>query len=315
MKRSSQNRNLNNARTAKKDEFYTQLTDIEKELRHYEAVFKGKVVYCNCDDPKNSSFFHYFSYKFESLQLKKLLTTCYKNKNIEMFSQNDTEQAIYLEYTGPKKKGTIPLPESIGVKYLKSDGDFRSKESIELLKQSDIVVTNPPFSLFREYVAQIIEYKKKFIIIGNLNAVTYKEIFNLIKENKIWFGIHNGDMEFIVPNHYQPRETRYREENGVKYRSLGTICWFTNLDNKKRHENFILYKKYNPKEYPKYDNYDSINVNSTKDIPYDYYEIMGVPITFLEKYNPDQFEIIDMTSPKLNGKTLYKRVMIKRKIS
>ena len=180
----AQNSNLRKASTAKKDEFYTQLSDIEKELRHYKHHFKGKVVYCNCDDPRVSNFFHYFSYNFEKLGLKKLIATCYKNQNMDLFSQNDSEQAIYLEYDGDKNKNSLPDPKEIGIKPLKGDGDFRSKECIELLKQSDIVVTNPPFSLFREYVTQLVEYKKKFVIIGNKNAITYKEIFKLIKENK-----------------------------------------------------------------------------------------------------------------------------------
>jgi hypothetical protein len=182
----SQNKRLRSASTAKKDEFYTQLSDIEKELKHYKNHFKGKVVYCNCDDPRTSNFFHYFSYNFEKLGLKKLITTCYKNQNMDLFSQNDSEQAIYLEYDGDKNGNNVPESKEIGIKPLKGDGDFRSKECIELLKQADIVVTNPPFSLFREYVAQLTEYDKKFLIIGNMNAITYKEIFKLIKENKLW---------------------------------------------------------------------------------------------------------------------------------
>lgn len=288
-------RSQHNAKTSKQDEFYTQLSDIERELKHYKSHLKDKVVYCNCDDPRVSNFFHYFSYNFHKISLKKLITTCYKNQNMDLFSQNDAEQAIYLEYEGDKSGKNVPDSEDIGIKYLNDDGDFRSEESIELLKQADIVVTNPPFSLFREYLAQLIEYNKNFLIIGNQNAVTYKEIFALLKDNRIWIGYNSGDMEFKVPDYYEPRETRFRiDEDGIKYRSLGSICWFTNLDISKRHEDLILYKQYDPKEYPKYENFNAINVNKVKDIPMDYPGFMGVPITFLGMYNPDQFEIIGL---------------------
>lgn len=320
------NKNLHKAKANKEDEFYTQLTDIERELKHYKKHFKNKVVYCNCDDPRVSNFFHYFSYNFEKLGLKKLITTCYKNKQMDLFSQNDSAQAMYLEYEGDKNGNHVPDIEEIGVNYLKGDGDFRSGESIELLKQADIVVTNPPFSLFREYVTQLIEHDKKFVIIGSQNAITYKEIFNYFKENKIWIGYKSGDMEFKVPDSYEERATRYRQdENGQKWRSLGNICWYTNLDIAKRHEDLILYKTYNPKEYPKYDNYDAINVNKVAEIPIDYDGLIGVPITFLNKYNPDQFEIIGIDRPlvekitgkvsrfKVNGKEMYARIVIRNK--
>lgn len=291
------NKNLHNAKTNKEDEFYTQLSDIEKELKHYKKHFKGKVVYCNCDDPRVSNFFHYFSYNFEKLGLKKLITTCYKNKDIDLFSKDESEQAIYLEYNGDKNGNHVPDLEEIGINHLEGDGDFRSSESIELLKQADIVVTNPPFSLFREYVSQLIEYDKKFIIVGNQNAVTYKETFSLIKENKMWIGYKSGDMEFKVPSHYQPRETRYRQdENGQKWRSFGNICWYTNLDIAKRDEDVVLYKKYNTELNATYDNYDAINVNKVAEIPIDFKGYMGVPITFLNNYNPNQFEIVGITS-------------------
>jgi hypothetical protein len=199
MAKKAQNNNLHKAKNNKKDEFYTQLADIEYELRHYKEHFKDKVVYCNCDDPRVSNFFHYFSYNFEHLGLKKLIATCYKNQNADLFSQNDSEKAIYLEYDGDKNGNKIPDPEEIGIIALKEDGDFRSKESIELLKQADIVVTNPPFSLFREYVAQLIEYDKKFLIVGHQNAITYKDIFKLMKENKLWlgYGFKGGAGHFI----------------------------------------------------------------------------------------------------------------------
>jgi hypothetical protein len=290
------NRSLHQAKNSKQDEFYTQLSDIDKELKHYRKHFKGKVVYCNCDDPRVSNFFHYFSHNFEKLGLRRLITTCYKNQDADLFSRNDSESAVYLEYTGDTNGSGVPDPEEIGIKKLKGDGDFRSKESIELLKQADIVVTNPPFSLFREYVAQLMEYDKKFIIIGNQNAITYRDIFSLIQEDRIWLGYNNGDMAFIVPKHYEARETRYWEdESGNKWRSLGNACWFTNLDISKRHEDLILYKQYTPEEYPRYDNYDAIEVSLTKNIPMDFDGVMGVPITFLDKHNPEQFTIVGIT--------------------
>lgn len=318
---------LQKAKREKNDEFYTILADIERELRHYKKHFKNKTVLCNCDDPRVSNFFHYFSYNFEQLGLKKLITTCYKNQNADLFSTHKSERAIYLEYTGDKNKNNVPDPEEIGIKHLKGDGDFRSKECIELLKQADIVVTNPPFSLFREYVEQLIDYKKKFLIVGTWNAISYKEIFKLIMENKIWIGINSNRnfSGFIVPKHYSLFGTEARiDENGNRVVSSNNTCWFTNLDIAKRHEELILFKTYNKKEYPKYDNYNAINVNVTKDIPTDYDGIMGVPITFIDKYNPDQFEIVGQMAttkvdefnhgyPYVNGKKIYARVLIKTK--
>ena len=293
------NKSLKKASLAKVDEFYTQLTDIEKELKHYKKHFKNKTVLCNCDDPRVSKFFHYFSYNFEKLGLKKLITICYKNQQMDLFSEHKSEKAIYLEYTGDKNNNRIPDPVEIGIKKLTGDGDFRSQECIELLKESDIVVTNPPFSLFREYIAQILECKKKFIIIGNQNAITYKEIFKLLKTNKIWLGNHAGDMKFKVPDSSEPRKTRYWEdENGQKWRSLGTVCWFTNLDIAKRHEDLICYKKFSRKEYSKYENYDAIEVSKKKEIPVNYTGAMGVPITFMQNYNPNQFNIIGLANDK-----------------
>src|SRR3989339_1150754 len=223
MANKSSNKNLHQASKAKKDEFYTQLSDIEKELGHYKKHFKGKVVFCNCDDPRVSNFFHYFSNNFENLGLKKLIATCYKNQNADLFSQNKVEKAIYLEYTGDKNGDKIPELNEIGIKELKGDGDFRSEECIELLKQADIVVTNPPFSLFREYVAQLMEYNKKFLIIGNQNNFTYKEIFKLLKENRVWAGVDNGGTKwFRVPNNYDiTTESRKKIENGQKFFSMG----------------------------------------------------------------------------------------------
>lgn len=289
----SANRNLRKAKNNKKDEFYTQLSDIERELRHYREHFKNKVVYCNCDDPRISNFFHYFSYNFEKLGLKKLITTCYKNQEMDLFSQNDSEQAIYLEYTGDKNQNFVPDPDEIGIKHLKGDGDFRSKESIDLLTQADIVVTNPPFSLFREYVAQLIEHDKRFVIVGHQNAITYREIFKLIKEDKLWLGYgFKGGAGHFINEHYEDYATATDRKEGMI--RVSGVHWFTNLEINKRHEDLILYKNYTEEEYPNYENFDAINVNKTKDIPVDYNSYMGVPITFLNKYNPDQFEIIGL---------------------
>jgi hypothetical protein len=321
-KEKSSNKNLHQAKNNKKDEFYTQLSDIANELRHYKHHFKDKIVYCNCDDPRVSNFFHYFAYNFEHLGLKKLITTCFKNQDADLFSENESEKAIYLEYTGDKNGNKVPDIEEIGVHELKGDGDFRNPESIELLKQAHIVVTNPPFSLFREYVAQLIEYDKKFLIIGNLNSVTYKDIFQLIKANKLWFGqsIHSGDREFRVPEDYELTAASSRiDEEGNKFIRVKGVRWFTNLDYEERYEDLILHKNYIPEKYPTYDNYNAINVDVTKDIPVDYSGHMGVPITFLDKYNPEQFEIIkfrkgdndkDLT---INGKSPYFRIIIKNK--
>ncbi len=292
MTKKALNRNLHAAKDAKKDEFYTQLADIEKELKHYKDHFRGKVVLCNCDDPRVSNFFVYFSQNFEQLGLKRLITTCYKNQSRDLFSQHDSEHAIYLEYTGDRNNNRVPDPEEIGLKHLKGDGDFRSQECIALLKQADIVVTNPPFSLFREYVEQLIEFEKKFLMIGHMNALHYQEIFKLIKENKMWLGngFENGNAFFETPGGEQYGGGVYDPETGlVKFRN---VAWFTNLEHQRRHEELILFKKYNDEEFPNYDNLDAIEVSKIKDIPIDYFGAMGVPDTFLAKYNPDQFELI-----------------------
>lgn len=313
----SLNKNLSQARVSRNDEFYTQLKDIENELRHYKDHFKGKTVYCNADDPRVSNFFHYFSYNFEYLGLKKLITTCYKNQEMDLFSMHDQESAIALVYEGEKDNGRVPTVENIGVIELSGDGDFRSPEAIEFLKEADIVVTNPPFSLFREYISQLIDYDKKFLVIGNINALTYKEIFPLIRENKMWLG-YNSIRFFLQPD-------------GSIFETARTY-WYTNLDIRKRHEEFILYKKYDPEEYPEYDNYHAINIDKAVEIPKDYKGAMGVPITFIDKYNPDQFEILDANNYRknedvpykdhglikdkesaINGKAKYVRVLIKNK--
>jgi hypothetical protein len=318
MAKQTSNTNLHKAKNNKKDEFYTQLSDIENELRHYKEHFKDKVVYCNCDDPRVSNFFHYFSYNFEHLGLKKLIATCYKNQDADLFSTNESEQAVYLEYTGDKNGNSVPDANEIGVQPLQGDGDFRSPESIELLKQSDIVVTNPPFSLFREYVAQLIECKKKFIIVGHQNAITYKDIFKLIKENKLWlgYGFKGGAGHFINTQYEDYASAGDHKEGMIR---VSGVHWFTNLDIDKRHEDLILHKKYTPEEYLTYDNYNAINVDKTKDIPVDYAGNIGVPITFLDKYNPEQFEIVkfrkgdDDRDLVINGKSPYFRIIIKNK--
>ena len=319
----SLNKNLHSAKSNKKDEFYTQLADIENELKHYRHHFKGKTVFCNCDDPRVSNFFHYFSHRFESLGLKKLITTCYKNQDMDLFSTHESEKAVMLVYEGDKNGDRIPNAEEIGITELQGDGDFRSAESIALLKEADIVVTNPPFSLFREYVAQLMEYDKKFIIIGHQNAITYKDIFTLIKENKMWlgYGFKGGAAHFINDSYDNYATASDKKEGMIR---VSGVVWFTNLEINKRHEDLDLYKTYTPEEYPKYDNYDAINVDKTKDIPADYAGAMGVPITFLDKYNPEQFEIIGaMTTTKIdeynfgypfiNSKKIYARILIKNK--
>ncbi|MDR3583179.1 MAG: adenine-specific methyltransferase EcoRI family protein [Candidatus Pacebacteria bacterium] len=354
------NSNLHKANKAKKDEFYTQLVDIEKELKHYKEQFRDKVVYCNCDDPFESNFFKYFASNFNALGLKKLIATSYKPSpiaNTELVLQPSLLPG-YEDMVVIKPAETKGRPKTTANKFiinevsdldgdgafdlrdiaeqlkanknnewapLEGDGDFRSEESIELLKQADIVVTNPPFSLFREYVAQLIEYNKKFLILGDQNAVTYKETFGFIKENKLWHGYDNGGTKwFQVPNDYDiETESRIKIENGTKFFSMGRIVWYTNLDNTKRHEKIVLYKKYTPEEFPKYDNYNVINVDKVADIPMDYESVMGVPITFVDKYSPAQFEILGIANSArwigyecftlIEGRKIYNRILIKRR--
>ena len=345
MARVSTNKDLHKAKDAKKDEFYTQLSDIERELRSYEGHFKNKVVYCNCDDPYESNFFKYFALNFNFLGLKKLIATCYigspiANTHLSLFNDESEENKTtrmphkieITEIPDINNDGAVDL---IDVKFLlgsnknyltrlKGDGDFRSKECIELLKQSDIVVTNPPFSLFREYVEQLMKYEKDFLIIGNINAITYKEIFKLIKENKAWLGVNmgRGISGFIVPDQYKLYGTETHIDSfGNRIISTNNCLWLTNLDTSKRHEDIVLTKTYygNENYYPKFDNYDAINVNKTQDIPIDYNGVMGVPITFLHKFNPEQFELIkfrkgdDDKDLSINGKCPYFRILIKNK--
>ena len=305
------NASLSNAKRAKNDEFYTQLSDIENELKHYKNHFAGKVVYCNCDDARKSNFFRFFQKKFNDYGLKKLITTSY----------NENGHGSVLVYEGDTNGNGKLDDNEVKVSELKGNGDFRSEECIELLKEADIVVTNPPFSLFREYIATLVRYDKKFLILGNQNAITYKEIFPLIKENKLWTG-NNMVKTFRVP-----QVTNKNCEvlpNGEIIAKFGSICWFTNLDIKKRYEDLILYKKYTAEEFPKYDNYDAIEVSKVCEIPKDYDGIMGVPITFLDKYNPSQFEIVGLDryvedNPHygkrftINNRETYARILIRKK--
>lgn len=317
----NKNSNLHKAKAAKNDEFYTQLTDIENELMHYKAHFKDKIVLCNCDDPKWSAFWKYFHLNFAELGLKKLISTHY----------DKTEPTYKMEYSGGDDNDI-----EVGVKTpLEGNGDFRNQECLDLLDESDIVVTNPPFSLFREYVACLMEHEKKFLIIGNMNSITCKEIFPLIKANKLWYGasIHSGDREFRVPDSYPLNASGTRiDDKGNKYIRVKGVRWYTNLDYSARHEKLLLWKNYIPEDYPHYDNYDAIEVCKSADIPMDYDGVMGVSITFYDKYNPDQFEIVgaseqcgkgfsgdlydkssNVAHPMINGKKLYSRLFIRKK--
>ena len=320
------NSNLHDSARNKQDEFYTQLSLIEKELKHYRSFFAGKTVLCNCDDPYESNFFKYFAMNFNALGLKKLVTTCYATSPVvgdefEYYVDNagqlafvpdtdttplvcSTRRPYRVEITEVTDENHDGRADLADVEYLmrnrkntmtllNGDGDFRSPECVELLREADVVVTNPPFSLFREYITLLEEYRKYFIIIGNMNAVTYKEIFPMIAENRLWLGYNSGHFWFKVPDSYEIKKTDFKiDEHGQKWRRMGNICWFTNVDIEKRHENMPLFRSYSPELYPKYDNYDAINVDRTVDIPCDYYGVMGVPITFLSQYNPDQFEIV-----------------------
>lgn len=326
----AKNADLGAARTAKKDEFYTQLTDIEKEMRYYRKHFQGKTVLCNCDDPFESNFFKYFALNFNRLGLKKLIATCYysspiagqqlqygcdangqmtfyfEDKGVEENKSKRPYKAVVTQIYDKKGDGGVDMLDVAELfrsgenelVELEGDGDFRSPECLDLLDEADIVVTNPPFSLFRDYVAVLMEHQKHFIIIGNVNAITYKEIFPLIMENKLWFGasIHSGDRKFYVPDDYPLNAAGCGvDEDGKRYIRVKGVRWYTNLDLKQRHEEMILVKRYNPEEYQNYDNYDAINVDKTADIPCDYAGVMGVPITFLDVYNPEQFEILGIT--------------------
>lgn len=322
-------RNLNAAAKAKKDEFYTQLTDIEKEMRHYRKHLKGKTVFCNCDDPFESNFFKYFVLNFNRLGLKKLIATCYfsspiagqqlqyhcdENGQMSFFFGDETEitdgakrpyKAIVTQVYDKTGDGGVDMVDVAELfvsgenqlTELEGDGDFRSAECLALLDESDIVVTNPPFSLFREFVNVLIQREKHFIILGNVNAITYKEFFPLIRDNKVWIGasIHSGDRKFYVPDDYPLNASGCgMDEDGRRFIRVKGVRWYTNLDIRQRHEEMILVKHYNPEEYPRYENFDAINVDKTSNIPCDFDGVMGVPITFMDKYSPDQFEIIGL---------------------
>ena len=334
------NSNLHDSSRNKQDEFYTTLQLIEDELKHYRRHFKGKRVLCNCDDPYESNFFKYFAMSFNSLGLKSLTATCYAysciaGKEINIFTpRTKTPHKIVITEVGDVNgDGRIDLADvewlikndGNVLTELEGDGDFRSPECVALLRDADIVVTNPPFSLFREYMAQLMEHGKQFLIVGNLNAVTYKEVLPLIMQNKVWLGNKAGHFWFKVPGNYEEKATDFRiDENGQKWRRMGNICWFTNLDIEKRHEEMTLFRHYSPEAYPSYDGYDAIDVAKTADIPCDYYGVMGVPITFMTQYNPDQFEILGDTRYHdgqtvsndinvINGKTKFRRILVRRK--
>ncbi len=311
------NKDLNKAAKNKKDEFYTQITDIEKEVKYYKDHFKGKTVFCNCDDPEYSNFWKYFELQFETLGLKKLIATHFDpvkpTYKLELMNDINGDGVI----TG---RDIIKTP-------LKQNGDFRSPECIEILKEADIIITNPPFSLFREYIAQLFKYEKKFLIIGNLNAVKYKEVFPQVLNNKVWLGksIHSGDREFRVPDDYPLNAAGCRiDENGIKYIRVKGVRWMTNLEYPERYEDIPLFKQYTPEEFPKYDTFDAINVGETKNIPIDYDGVMGVPVSFIDRYNPKQFEIIgelnhgcdniyDLGKPIVNGKEIFPRILIRKR--
>lgn len=333
---SNKNANLHRAKQSKYDEFYTTYETIECELSHYVEQFRNKTVLCNCDNPFTSNFSKYFIKNFNFLGLKRLICTS--------VSSTDLEQPLLLKKINldTKKGFVLDISKAIfsnvsdsafadfllsnnSVKELNGDGDFRSPECINYLKESDIVVTNPPFSLFKEMVSEIIKCNKKFLIIGNQNALTYKEIFPLIQNNTVWTGYQFGEMKFRVPQDSEPRPTRYWiDETGQKWRSLGNAMWLTNLDNERRHENLRLTQRFNPIMHQKYDNYNAIHIRNITEIPFDYSGIMGVPITIINRYNSEQFEIIgeanhgsdskyDIFKPILNGKEVFKRILIRHR--
>lgn len=333
------NSDLQSAQKARKDEFYTGLVDVSAELKYHRKSFKDKVVLCNCDDPFESNFFKYFALNFNKLGLKKLIATCYKGSPVvatQLSFFDGMEASVELNKEANKKAYKIVITEVPDVNgdgaiditdvewlikngnnvltELEGDGDFRSDECVELMKEADIVCTNPPFSLFREFVALLEELHKQYLIIGNVNAITYKEFFPLIKDGKVWMGasIHSGDREFRVPDDYPLNAAGCRvDENGVKYIRVKGVRWWTNMDYRKRHEEMDLYKKYTSEEYPKYDNYDAINVNTTAEIPRDYFDVMGVPITWLDRHCPEQFDIIGIAKRGAGDPALRSRVYTK----
>ena len=316
------NNYLHKAKKAANDEFYTTMKTINKELIHYEKYFNGKTVYLNCDDPRESNFFKYFTDNFHRLGLKRLIASCYKKRDDSLLGIDSTSQkAVWVDYYGDLVNGAVPSTEQIGVQYFKGDGDFRGEESVFLLKQADIVVTNPPFTLFREFIAQLIEYNKKFLVLGGLTAVGYKEIFPLLKDNKMWLGVHYGTTSYEIPR--DPGNKVVYWENGKLLTEFRNIVWWTNLSNRKRVAKIALKKKYvgNEAYFPKYDNYNAINVDKVADIPVDYDGVVGVPLTFMDKYNPEQFEIVgfrkgdDGKDLTFGGTAPYTRILIRKRYS
>ena len=315
----AKNRNLSAARTRRKDEYYTRLTDVEKELRHYKEQFRGKVVYCNCDEPTVSAFFQYFENNFERFGLRRLIATCYRSQQYDAFSKEDSD-----------REWGICTKTSRGIRHkaLTGDGDFRSPECVELLKQADIVATNPPFSLIREFIAQLVEYQKQFIVLGPLSAATSKDLFPFFMADRVWFGNCRDDIEFSVPPGHHLKSSRWRKDSdGNEWFSMGNVRWFTNMEYKGRQDELLLYKRHSPAEFPQYDNFDAIEVSKTEDIPESYKGVMGVPTTFLDRYAPRQFEIVGITNinglhggvwngsggrmPTVGGKRVYQRLLIR----
>ncbi len=342
------NSNLHISRAGKTDEFYTQLSTIEDELRHYRHYFKGKVVLCNCDDPYESNFFKYFAMNFNTLGLEKLIATCYATSPImgeqltlfdivnlkgKFSSEKQPYKIVITEVTDENGDGAFDLTDIEHLlknkknilTLLESDGDFRSPECLEFLQECDIVVTNPPFSLMKEYLPLIVNSGKQFLILGNMNHAILREIFAYFKDNQVWLGYNSGHFWFMVPDYYEAKATDFKiDETGQKWRRMGNICWFTNMDIDKRHQPLDLYMHYTPEYYPQYDQYKAININKTTDIPDDYNGVMGVPITFLDKYSPEQFEMIGVDryvqdNPRyghrftINDKETYARILIRRK--
>lgn len=343
------NSNLQMSRAGKTDEFYTQLSTIEEELRHYRKYFKNKIVFCNCDDPYESNFFKYFALNFNTLGLKKLITTCYATspiiytqlnifgEEVGAFQQKEGKKAYKIEIAEVKDENGGDIVDLSDVEYLlkndknvlsllQGDGDFRSEECLRLLEECDIVVTNPPFSLMKEYLPLVAESKKMFLILGNMNHVTFKEIFHYFKDNKMWLGYNSGHFWFKVPDYYEEKRTDYKKDlSGQKWRRLGNICWFTNMDIDIRHQPLDLYKRYSPEKYPTYDTYDAIHVEFYNEIPIDTDKIMGVPVTYLAYHCDEQFEILgkfdggtstnnlDLAKPIVNGQAKYKRIAIRNR--
>jgi len=312
------NSNLHMSRAGKTDEFYTQLSTIEDELWHYRQYFEGKIIFCNADDPAvgedgfdhlgddlggyTSNFFRYFQLNFHQLGIKKLITTHYVSEG----------QSYKFEIVNHDKGNQIGYPDYVKTP-LNGNGDFRSDECLKILKECDIVVTNPPFSLMKDFLPLLNQYGKKYIVLGNANHITLKELKTMFLNSECWFGYKSGHFWFKVPDYYENKDTDFKiDETGQKWRRMGNSCWFTNFDIPKRHEKLDLYCKYSPEKYPKYDDYDAIECGKYNEIPDNYFSMVGVPITYMAYHCPDQFRIIDIVTPKINGKSKYKRLLIQR---